>query len=276
MDSLESLIDEAVSVPEPQARNRSITSVYVALSRAMEAVVGATDANWLHFGAWASASAGAVIRGERVGDRWAAQDVLSGNTAIIADIGPRFARFLRLHEVSRGSAELDSLVSRDPRLNESSELADAFSCYAALTAGRPAQSDDRSRAQMMLRANVQVAHHEQRFADPLIDAAIPGGWLLGTMASQAVIVRLPDGNLHVTRDVPRPTYLCGEQWPAELNALDDPALVTLARRYGQDTDTAVSSNAPDWQDLNERMGFIFCLFRAYQRDPALRGGPPMA
>ena len=274
MTTFERSIAKTVRIPDPEARNREITSLYVRLSRAMERVVGRTDANWLHFGAWASASAGTVIRGESPGSQWAAPDVLAGNSAIIADIGPRFSRFLQLHESSRSTSEFGSLVSGDPLLTESAELADAFASYAALAA--PEAVTDRQRAQLMLRANVQVAHHEQRFADPLIDAAIPGGSLLGTVTSQAISFRLPDGEIRVTRDVPLPTYLCGEQWPAALDVLDDPALLALASRYAQDPHSTRASNAPDWQDLDERMGFIFCLFRAYQRDPAITGGPPPA
>ena len=71
-----------------------------------------------------------------------------------------------------------------------------------------------------------------------------------------------------------PGYLGGEQWPTALRALRDPRLVELARAYGQDVDSARRSNATSWEHFEERMGYIFCFFRAYQRDPALRGLPP--
>jgi hypothetical protein len=57
-------------------------------------------------------------------------------------------------------------------------------------------------------------------------------------------------------------------------SLRDQRLVELARRYGLDDSSARHSGARSWEDFYERMGFIFCFFRAYQRDPLLRGMPP--
>ena len=42
----------------------------------------------------------------------------------------------------------------------------------------------------------------------------------------------------------------------------------------QDLGSASRSDAPDWEDFAERMGFIFTLFRAYQCDPTLHAMPP--
>ncbi len=267
------LIAAAVEIDSPGPRNRAITSAYAVLARALESVLGDRDANWLHFGAWASASAGTVIRGDRMTPKNVRAAVLKGNTAIIGDIGPRFARFLALHSGSAGVPELRSRVADDPLLTESQELADAFDCYARLASPASDELDDRTRAQLTLRANVQVAHHEQAYADPIIDEAIPGGSLLGALSSTGVTFRIPDGTLRVTRDVPRPRYLDGAQWPAVLDALDDPGLVALAAGFRQDESSTRHSDAPDWQDLDERMGFIFCLFRSYQRDAAIRQSP---
>lgn len=273
MTTFDDAIASAAAAPDPVARNRAITGVYAHLGRALADVVGHDDANWLHFGAWASASAGEVISGNRRAPGFSRRAVVEGNTAIITDIGPRFARFLEHAQAHRDvPARLDAILG-DPALTESPELADAFACYARLASSSHGMTDRRERAQLMFRANVRVAHHEQRFADPLIDAAIPGQGILGALASPIITVGLPERTVRVTRDVPRPRYLGGAAWPDVLDRLDDPVLADLARLYRQDPNSAVHSNAPDWQDLNERMGYIFCLFRAYQCDPDLQGSP---
>ena len=267
-DDLQAITGE----PDPVLRNRAITAHYVRLSRRMEQVVGTTDANWLHFGAWASASAGMVIRGDHlpldlpvdVGR----DAVLAGNTAIIADVAPRFERFLALAGTSRS---LEEDCGADPLLTQTPYLADAFQCYALLADVLVADPTDR--AQLMLRANLGIAHHEQAFADELIDAAIPGEGLVGRLATATIVLQLPDGDLRVSRDVPAPAYLDGRQWPDDLDPITDPHLLRLAHEYRQDLDSTRHSDAPDWQALDERMGYIFCLFRAFQQDPAIRSDP---
>ncbi|MBI1351491.1 MAG: hypothetical protein GC156_10265 [Actinomycetales bacterium] len=273
MGMLHTQIATSVRIPDAAARNRAITETYVSLSRALAGILGSRDANWLHFGAWASASAGVVIRGEGHAPRAVMDTVLVGNSAIIADIGPRFVRFLDLVDGGQAGRELDQYVAEDPLLAETAELADAFACYARLAAPDGATTTARQRAQLMLRANVQIAFHEQRCADPIIDDAVPGGALLGALTSQAIQFHLPDATLRVSRDVPRPAYLRGRQWPDDLVTLEDEHLARLASAYGQDDDSTRASNATDWQDLQERMGFIFCLLRAYQQDPSIRENP---
>lgn len=273
MSRFDDAIASTAGVADPVARNRAITAVYVDIGRAVAHVVGNDDANWLHFGSWASASAGEVISGARRAPGFSRRAVIEGNTAIITDVGPRFAAFLD-HTRAHGSApSLLDAVLEDPLLTESAELADAFSCYARLAIERDPSGDPHERAQLMLRANIRIAHHEQRFADPMIDAAIPGGGLLGALASPLITVGLPERTVRVAQDVPRPRYLGGAAWPDVLDVLDDPVLVDLIRLYRQDPDSARHSNAPDWQDLHERMGYICCLFRAYQRDPDLQTSP---
>ena len=267
-------LDGILGETDPVARNRAITAEYVRLAHDLGAVVGTTDANWLHFGAWASASAGIAIRGEHLpvdlGVDAGRTAVLRGNTAIISDVAPRFEAFLdcaQRHEPAR----LAAAVRAHPLLGASDALADAFACYAALASDPPPTGP--ARAQLMLRANLGIAHHEQQFADAVIRDAVPGGSVVGRLASLAIVLRLPDGDLRVSRDVPPPGYLAGRPWPADLAVLTDDRLLALAAAYGQDLTTPVHSDAPDWQDFDERMGYIFCLFRAYQQDPAIRRPP---
>jgi hypothetical protein len=271
----EESIAEALSIADAIDRNYAITRAYHGLSDGVGDVVGRTDANWLTFGAWASATAGRFIRGEGAPVRWGASAVAEGNAAIIADIGPRFARFLDLVE-STPSERLADSVATDPALTESTELAEAFGCYALVAASRAASGpgDEFGRAELMLRANLLVAHHEQRFADGYIDQAIPLGGVAGILATRFVSIGIPDGDLDVCRDVPRPSYLGGQQWPSALARIRDRRLRDLLLDYGQDLDDVSESDVPSWEDFDERMGFIACFFRAYQQDPALFALPP--
>ena len=65
--------------------------------------------------------------------RWGAAAVAQGNAAIIADVGPRFGRFLELAE-DREPDRLRDAAAAEPLLSESDELAEAFACYSALAA----------------------------------------------------------------------------------------------------------------------------------------------
>ena len=271
-----SSIEEITTLADPAARNRAITRLYVRLSRRVATAAGTQDANWLTFGAWASASAGRFIRGEGLTGDWGAEAVSAGNTAIIMDIAPRFTTFLDLYERHPVSGKLDEIadvVSGTPGLNDTPELRDAFECYARAIACSADPEQDEDHAQLMLRANVGIAHHEQDFADSFVDAAIPGRGLVGQAASAFVTVAIPDGSLMVTRDIPSPRYLDGAQWPAALAHLRDPALLEMAHRYGQDPESDRYANATSWESFEERMGFIFCFFRAYQRDPSMHRDP---
>jgi hypothetical protein len=249
-------VSRVVADPDPVRRNLGITAVYRDLGRDMHARLGGPDSNWLVFGHWASASAGRFIRGEVGPVRVGVGAVAAGNRAIIADIGPRFVSWLG------GGAQRDRGL-----ITETAELAEAFECYDEV-ARLPHDHGDR--AQLVLRANVLVAAHEQRLADTFVDRAMPLGGLFGIITTRFVSLAIPDGDLDVCQDVPMPSYLAGRRWPAALDRLTDPRLLALARHYGQDLDDARHSNATSWETFDERMGYIFCFFRAYQQDPALR------
>lgn len=263
---------EVLSRADAVDRNRGITSTYFQLARQVDEVIGNEDANWLTFGTWASASAGRFIRGEDVPGGWGADAVAEGNSAIIADIAPRFLDFIALAR----SVPVDSLatsVAARPALTQTAELAEAFECYARAAGVRGRGHDDVEHAQLVLRANTLIAHHEQRLADDFVDRALPLGGPFGMAATVLVSVSIPQGRVPVGQDIPRPAYLDGAQWPRALDMLSDPRLVELARAYGQDVDSVRRSNATSWEDFGERMGFIFCFFRAFQRDPDLRMRP---
>ena len=266
-------LDRVLAVEDVGQRNFAITRAYYRMARRVDAVVGTQDANWLTFGTWASASAGRFIRRETLPVAWGAEQVAAGNAAIIADIGPRFATFLDLAD-DLGTGPLAAAVGREPALAGEPELAEAFECYARAGALPAGPGSDADHAELVLRANVLVAHYEQRLADRFVDQALPLGGPFGTAATLFVTVEVPEGQLHVSRDVSPPAYLGGAPWPPPLMRLRDLRLVELARMYGQDQESARFSDATSWEDLYERMGYIFCFFRAYQRDAGLVVLPP--
>ena len=277
-----------VADPDPLRRNAAITQGYHALSEAVAAILGHDHANWLTFGQWASAEARESIDGTGVppvvrpffGEE-IARAVADGNAAIFADVAPPFLRFVALYATVRDGASPETLAMAraallaEPPIAASEDLVRAFGAYAdaaaMLAAGDP---DPRRRAERMLVANASVGAHEQHVADPFVRAAIPGRWISAVVATSHMGLRVPQGLLELAHDVPPPAYLDGAQFPPELERLEDPDAVALATRFGQDLDSAASSDAPDWESYDERMGFIFTLLRSFQRDPSLFALPP--
>ena len=246
-------------------------------------MLGRADVNWLAFGAWASATAGRVIRGEGLPFDWGtSRAVAAGNRAIIADIGPRFV--LWRDEVRRSGGPsaiaLDRTLSH-PLFADVPELVQAFVGYheaAALVVDDPDLRDqhrDKRHAELVLRSNIHVAAHEQRLADSFVDAAMPLGGVVGLVTTRLVSVLTPDGDLQVSRDVPHPSYLGGALYPDVVARLDDEPLISVVRRFGQDPGLDGSaSDAPRWEDYDERMGYIVCFFRSFLREPRYFEPPP--
>lgn len=209
--------------------------------------------------------------------------VAEGNRAIIADIGPRFVVW-REHVDAEGGPTATALqrTLEHPLFAEVPDLVDAFVGYheaAVLHRDDPTLSDPRSdkrHAELVLRSNILVAAHEQLLADRFVDAAMPLGGVLGMVTTRFVSVLTPDGPVQVCRDVPHPSYLAGDLYPPVLARLQDERLVALVRRFGQDPGLDGSaSDAPSWEDYDERMGYITCFFRSYLREPRYYDEPPV-
>jgi hypothetical protein len=63
--------------------------------------------------------------------------------------------------------------------------------------------------------------------------------------------------------------------PDVLLELTDADAIELAVRFGQDVRSAIDSDAPNWEDYRERMGYIFTFLRAFQQDPEVFDLPPI-
>jgi hypothetical protein len=284
-DVITSIDDIAVvaAMAEPVERNTAITATYRRLAGEVAAVVGSVDVNWLAFGAWASATAGRAIRGQGLPVDWGTSSaVAAGNRAIIADIGPRFAWWIeQVVRAGRPSAQALRRTLQHPLFDGVPSLANAFAGYheaAAIIEADPLLTDpdnDKRHAELVLRSNIEVAAHEQWLADGFIDAAMPLGGLAALVTTRFVSVITPDGEVDVCRDVPRPSYLGGDLYPPVLSRLADPVLIDLVTSFGQDPglDNA-ASDAPSWEDFDERMGYIVCFFRGYLREQRYYDEPP--
>lgn len=284
------VVERVVSMDDVLARNAAITHGYHALSEAVATILGHENANWLTFGQWASAEARRSMTGEAVpgfarpvvGPEVRAA-VAGGNAAVFGDVAPPFGRWVRAVVddplVASDRRRADAVVAalgEHPQLADSEDLRTAFGAYtdALRLRSDPSPEAARRRAERMLVANVSVGAHEQIVADPFVRAAIPGRSIFAVAATAHMGLRIAEGVLRLDRDVPPPAYLGGAQFPAALTRLDDPELIALAARFGQDLDSARDSDAPDWEDYRERMGYIFTLLRSHQQDPSLFELPP--
>lgn len=255
------------------ARNRVITLAYRELSELVADLVGRSHLNWFSFGAWASGTAGGVMRGEGVPlDLGTTEGVAAGNLAIIEDVAPPILRWL--DEVAADESPAPAALERtlgDPRVVAAPQLARAIRCYHAVAAHRTNPDaeplSEKQSAELMLLGNVLFAAHEQQIADRFIDSAMPLGGPFGLITTRFVSILTPDGPLDVCRDVVAPGYLAPDLFPVELVALEHPELCALCERFDQSTGTSArGSRAWSWEDYDERMGFILTFFRAYQRD----------
>ena len=290
----EEAIARVVAMTDVALRNDAITRGYHELAMAVAGVLGSDNANWLCFGQYASAEAGRAIRGESapaplrrfIGDD-VARAVAAGNAAVFGDVAPPFIRFVQAFggdtPAARDSAAARRALDRlhdHPQLAASEDLRRAFSAYAdaLLLRGDTDRFAAKRRAERVLVANASIGAHEQVLADPHVRAAIPGRWIVAIASTALLGIRIPDGVLELNRDVPAPSYLEGAPFPDALTRLEDPDAIGLAHRFGQALDSAIHSDAPDWESYDERMGYIFTLLRAYQQDPEMftMPGAPVA
>jgi hypothetical protein len=271
IERTQALLDEILVHDDPIVRNRLISLCYADIARQLADVTGPRDLNWFVFGAWASGTAGAAIRGEGIPiDFGTTRNVAEGNLAIISDVAPPAIAWLR--EVQREGAASEEALARalaDPSFAQAPKLVQAISCFHAATVLR-AEDDpvlDKQAAELMLLANMRMGEHEQALVDRFIDRAMPLGGPFGLITTKFISIETPDGEIDVSRDVLAPSYLSEGVFPSVLVQLDHPDLVAACRALDQSAGIDVShSNALRWEDFDDRMGFILTFFRAYQRD----------
>ena len=164
--------------------------------------------------------------------------------------------------------------------------------------------DPRKRAQFVLTANVAIVVDEQRLADDDIAAAFdPANLDIAAAVEQSLSPRLgpvrralarsihddidedvvdvwhhvstrllmaivmPTEVLHVGRDVP--LLDSGDRFPPVLEELEHPVLEQLAVEWDPTGGDGAAARVDDWTDLSARVGYLFNLLRARQRDTSL-------
>ena len=218
----------------------------------------------------------------------------AGNIKVFAELGPIFARLIAAYHdcevYDRDEFErfLDSLGMRPGP----SEAGGQDGLRQALVHYHDAmfQPEPKRKSELILLGNFKVGMHEQIRLQPNIEGAmnaplrervfdVPLGAILRDPTMRAwrrfatktmMRYRLPYGAVKVSGDLPLlPSKLV---WPDVLTTLEHPELRRVAEHYGNPSGRRWLATR-DWADLDERMTFIFRLFRSRQKSLELFDPP---
>src|SRR5215218_5488600 len=215
---------------------------------------------------------------------WAAVDRASdavgrGNKKVFEEIGREFARFssscLRdaTFDPDRIARFCDELRPGDPPDGQR-YLRQAFSRYYQSFF----ESEAKTRAELLLLANIEIAFHEQTRLQPEIAEALdallvePTPFDAATNVLVAIVrqhARLAITEHLMTIGLPRGRRLrlgsdLGGEFPASLEEITNPDLLALLGRIDPTPDSLRETGVLDWADLTDRLHFIVDLFRCYQ------------
>lgn len=300
--------------PEDTAgsRNRDITQGYHDFSEQTALTLGRDNANWTTYGQWASAGAGEVIRGNLPGNKaeragafvigvdtdQAIRATAEGNATIFRDVGPQLASYNRAilgdprwrTDPERMPALVDKAAADAERVTgqktspQMSEALHAYGDAAVLNSRQPLNAAQQQElAQTIYRGNVRIAEHEQTIADKAVDSAIQdtvGGDIAGMLfpktgsaseeATERIQIGFGSGMMHVSDDVTGKV-------PDQLQHVDDAKLNQDIQGWnnGKPYEDRSYSDASNWRDFGERMGYISHVFAANQQNgESIFGGPP--
>jgi hypothetical protein len=293
-------IRQACAKPDPAQSNQLITSLHYSLSEALADALGRNGGpNFHSWAVWGSRKAGATIRQEDLDDAirnatvtagivgavigtaaaaflgpllrfsskvgattagaglgmivgactgrqiavWsreqAAKLVLQGNRIVLQDIGEQSARFLQLLEEGaskQGREEFFEGLRPGPSEDHGQDrLATAFRCYLSAADS----NDQRIKREAMIAGNCEIVYHEHIRLEPYIRGAMP--LIVRRCATERMM-----------------TYEVGEH-----------ALKVGANLPGTHTSTA----AKDWTKIEERMRYVFALFRELHDAPEVFSAP---
>jgi hypothetical protein len=192
------------AMPQSGNRNRLVTQTYHQLALAIGELTGGPEANWFHFGTWASNTAGRIMTGatlppmmrrilvgkgdllgdgeHRVGliDRLEDTGVIisvglsTGNITVFAEIAAAGAAFVTAHagatdaDRAAGHADLARIVAGAAPVFGQSRLARGLEAYEAALV----EPDPSRRAQLMLAGTVDMGAVEQSKLDPYVSAVM--------------------------------------------------------------------------------------------------------
>lgn len=237
----------------------------------------------------------------------ASDAVAAGNRRVFEEIAYEMARYMEEcgEDAPAGSAGFERFLGglrAGPPPGGQELLRRAFAHYhAARTETRPAR-----RAQLMLLANLEIGFHEQTRLQPEIQRAmeagpdtaedlkarlirlLPAGRLAGLPAAawmpaarryrefareatrravtgMMMVLRVPGGTLALGRTLEAET-------PEIFAVLDEPELLALIRPFEPEGGCG-GCGVEDWADLDQRMHYIFHLFRGYHATEGMFGEP---
>lgn len=209
-----------------------------------------------------------IIRRSR---RVSARLILEGNRTVLEDIGLQTARFVaRFHAPAdlTPAAEAEFLAELRPGAAENGGqelLRQAFQQY--FTAGRATDAARKQEAAYL--ANCFAVWHEHVRLEPYIRGAMP--LIIRRCVTQRLLqFDIGPRRLAVAQDVPQPTPLLplsAEQAPAigVLSTIGGPLVAAETPQPG--------TAAHDWTRIQERMRYVFTLFRAFHAEPQVFDAP---
>jgi CRP-like cAMP-binding protein len=227
-----------------------------------------------------------------------AELISEGNIKVFGEIGPVLARMTaEFHDAREyDRVAFDKFLQRLALRSGPSDAGGQDTLRQALAHYYDAmfQPDPKRKAELMLLANFKVGLHEQIRLQPHIEGAMNAPvteGLLQALGSQTLAAaarepmmrawrhfatravmryRLPYGAVSVSGELPllptRRTY------PDVLTNLDHPELRTVVHRFGTASGPQWFKSR-DWANLDQRMTFIFNLFRTRQRSLELFDPP---
>jgi CRP-like cAMP-binding protein len=222
----------------------------------------------------------------------------AGNIKVFAELGPIFARVIAAyHDCDRYDSDeferfLDSLGLR----RGASDAGGQDSLRQALVHYHEAmfQPEPKRRSELILLANFKVGLHEQIRLQPNIEGAMnaplrSGVFDVAALRRFGIVVReptmvawrrfatrammryrLPYGAVAVSGELP--ALPSRRRYPDVLTDLELPELRMVAERYGTPARSRFFGSR-DWANLEERMTFIFELFRSRQKSLELFDPP---
>ena len=196
--------------------------------------------------------------------------ILEGNRTVLEDIGRQTARFMaHFAEEPTGTPEsLEAfLTGFRPGLTESGGqdlLRRAFTQYhrARYATGL------KERQEAAYFANCLAVYHEHVRLQPFITASLPH-IIRKCVTGRMMTYDVGDLRFSVGHDVPALNGLC---FPPLLENLENEEMILfLAGPEGWNVPLHSLANtaATDWTRINERMGYVFALFRALHIEPSV-------
>jgi hypothetical protein len=189
--------------------------------------------------------------------------ILAGNRTVLADIGLQTARFVEW--LTQPAATNNGLIAFLAGIPSQPLLRQAFTQYYA--ARQATTTADKQAATYF--GNCFAVWHEHERLEPYIRGAMP--LIIRRCVTQRLLqFDIGARRLAVAHDVPADAALL--HLPASSEALTQ-----LQRISGEAVaDAAGHTAARDWTRIQERMRYIFALFRAFHTDPEVSAAPYQA